>query len=64
MEFGDGQRRVFALLRDIVFAYIAVNTTYEFSSAIYQRGISAVLFDCQRWVKLVQINIILTTRHW
>lgn len=53
-EFWSGleERRVFSLVRDLVFAYVAVNTTFQFGQAIYHRGLATALTDVGRWIKL------------
>jgi hypothetical protein len=50
------QRQAFELVRDVVFAYVAVSTTYQMGSALYYRGLVTTLSDCQRWAKLVSAH--------
>lgn len=59
---GIERRQALVLLRDIVFAYVALNTTYQLGTALYHRGVSGVFTDCGRWIKLVARFVVMIDR--
>lgn len=48
------QKQVFNIAKNLAFAYVAINTSYELGYAIYRRGAVNAFNDAYRWIKLVR----------